>query len=602
MRTHMHSIKGYAGALLLASLAACGGGGDFTSGGGGGTGGGGSSSNGSVSLGNGTGSSFQSGVLSISSTSVSAGGSTSITATVVDSSGTLYTQSSVNVSFNSPCISSGKATITGTGASGTTFTTTNGTVIATYTATGCSGADTVTATAAVNNSTLTATGTINVAAATLGSIQFVSATPSSITLKGMGGAGLQQTSTVIFTVKNSVGGVVSGANVTFSLVSSTGGVSLSTTKATSDANGQVQTIVQSGTHSGPVVVQAAVVVSGTTITTTSTGLAIKSGIPSQEHFSISVDTFNPEGYDIDNNTATITASLADRFANPVPDNTTVSFIESNLQYGLGGRVQGSCNTSNGTCSVVWSSQDPRPKNRLDNEHIGFAYILAFANGEESFNDTNGDGVFDKASGVTEVFSDVAEIFAPSAQFNASGTPSAYKSGEVFYDFNSNGSHDDADGLWEGVNCKAGTLCSTHKLTGVGKPVCIVMAASGASFTAPLDNGADASGQIQADGSLLLTVAGDSAGISISDTNGNVLPKGTTIKLDTANLVNGTATLSPSSSGTYTVGNTTCAGSVAGWPKAFTVTFTVTTPPMSGNVGVLVTSPGGTVSEFIIQLP
>ena len=53
----------------------------------------------------------------------------------------------------------------------------------------------ITATAAVASVTLTATGTVTVAAATIGSIQFESATPASIGLKG---TGLNETSTVVF--------------------------------------------------------------------------------------------------------------------------------------------------------------------------------------------------------------------------------------------------------------------------------------------------------------------------------------------------------------------------------------------------------------------
>lgn len=77
----------YAGVILPAgALAACGGG-DFRSGTSGSTGGG---SGGTLitSLGSGTGSSFQAGVLQLSSTALSAGGSTSVTATLQNSDGT----------------------------------------------------------------------------------------------------------------------------------------------------------------------------------------------------------------------------------------------------------------------------------------------------------------------------------------------------------------------------------------------------------------------------------------------------------------------------------------------------------------------------------
>ena len=596
--TTMNSmIKGLGAALLAFALASCGSGLSSTTSGGG-TGG---SSNGNVSLGSGTGSAFKSGVLDIAVSNLSAGGSTSITATIVDSSGTLYSQS-VSVIFNSPCISLGKASISGSGASGTTFTTTTGTIIATYTATGCSGSDAVTATASVGTATLTASGTVKIAAASLGSIQFESANPSTITLKGMGGAGLQQTSTVKFVVKDSVGGVVSGADVSFKLVSSTGGVTLSAATATSDANGEVQTIVQSGTRSGPVVVKATITVNGVDISTTSTGLAIQSGIPSQSHFSLSIDKFNIEGYNIDNNTATLTASLADRFGNPVPDGTTVSFSQSGFEFGAGGRVQGSCDTSNGTCSVVWSSQDPRPTDIAGNQHVGFAYVLANASGEESFTDQNGDGVFDTVSGTAEPFSDIGEPFAPSAEFAKSGATSSYVLGENYNDFDNSSDYTAADGKWEGVNCQAGNTCgkdsSGHLITsaGVGKFMCIVMSSSGAAFSNATVGGVStpiSGGTVTATGATSMTV-------DISDANGNVLANGTTITLDTGSLVGATATLTPATSGTYTVGNVSCQDSVFNWPATFTITLTVTAP-VSGNIGVLVTSPSGTTSEIVFTL-
>ncbi len=159
-------------------------------------------------MGNGSGSSFQSGMIGLSSANVSAGGTTSLTITVVDQNGVLYTAAPVIVSYSSTCISNGVAAIapSGTSTAGTTadtVTSSTGTIDATYTAKGCSGADVITATAAVGSANLTATGTVTVAAAAIGSIQFETATPPSIGLKG---TGLHETSTVIFKVVDATGG------------------------------------------------------------------------------------------------------------------------------------------------------------------------------------------------------------------------------------------------------------------------------------------------------------------------------------------------------------------------------------------------------------
>jgi hypothetical protein len=571
---HKTIIKGFAGALLAASLASCGSGLGTVS-----TGGTGGST--SIRLGSGTGSSFVSGTLALGSSSISAGGATSVTATIVDSTGTLYNQS-VDVSFNSPCVSAGQATITDSAGNAGTVTASAGTAIATYTAKGCSGTDTITATATVNNQKLTATASVTVATAALGSIQFQSATPTVITLKGMGGAGLQETSTVIFAVKDSVGGAVQGATVTFALNTSVGGVALSANSAVSDANGNVQTIVQSGNFAGPVIVTASTVKSGTTISTQSSQLTINSGVPSQDHFSLSVETFNVEGGSIDGTKDTITASVADRFGNPVPDGTPISFIMSNHQFGAGGRVQGSCTTSSGTCSAIWTSQDPRPTTIANNQHAGYAYILAFTQGEESFTDQNGNGVFDKVGGVAEPFSDIGEQFAPSAEF--AGGISTYLSGEPFYDFDNSGDYTDVSipHKWEGVNCQAGTSCGSRHTTGVGGYVCLIMSTSGALITNYTGTGG-------APGARTLAAPGAMT-VDISDANGNPMPAGTTVTLQTGNLVGATATIAPNDgSDTYTWPNVGCSNSSG--VVTFTITLTVATAPVSGNFTIQVTTPG-----------
>ncbi|HET7650281.1 MAG TPA: hypothetical protein VFL15_06245 [Gammaproteobacteria bacterium] len=528
---------------LLITLTGCGGGAN-SSFAGSGSGSGGSSSStgggtsGSVSIGSGSGSSFQKGALAIGigSSTLSAGGSTSVTATIVNADGSLYAQS-VSVSFNSPCVSSGLATIVdatpGVTSPTSTVTTTTGTATATYTAKGCSSSDTITATASISGSTVTATGTITVQAAQLGSIQFVSATPPTIALKGMGGVGSSESSTVVFKVLDTTGGIKPNTDVTFALNTTVGGVSLSSSTAKSDASGLVQTVVTSGTVAEPISVIATVQGPNGPISTQSTGLAISGGVPSQKYFSLSVDTYNPEGFDNDGATATITARLGDRFGNPVPDGTTVSF--NTRGPGAGGTVGngagggGSCSTTNGACQVTWTSQNPRPATGTLS-HVGDAYILVYASpGEEGFDDNNGDGVFDAG----DTFTDEGEIYADS---NASGS---YDSGENFFDFNQNGSYDGPNGKWDGVNCKDSSRCGNSQIA-VGGAICIVMAGSHAIMTPS---------------SSSMTSAGADV-FTISDENGNTLPKDTTITLVTVNLVNATATMQPSS---YKVGNVGCGG-------------------------------------------
>src|SRR5579863_8815537 len=105
-----------------------------------------------LSMGNGSGSAFQHGVIGVTSSSLSAGGTTSLSVTIVDQTGTLFTTAPVTVTFNSPCIAKGLAVIAASapsipGNTADTVTTTSGNATATYTAKGCSPSDVVTATA-----------------------------------------------------------------------------------------------------------------------------------------------------------------------------------------------------------------------------------------------------------------------------------------------------------------------------------------------------------------------------------------------------------------------------------------------------------------------
>ena len=134
-------------------------------------------STGAVQMGTGSGASFQPGIIGIASSNLTAGGSTTLTISIVQSGGILYT-GSATVVFNSACIAAGRAQIRQNGVAVPSVTTTTGIVTVTYAATGCSGSDVITATSTVNGSNLSATGTVTVAAASAGSIEFVTAAPT----------------------------------------------------------------------------------------------------------------------------------------------------------------------------------------------------------------------------------------------------------------------------------------------------------------------------------------------------------------------------------------------------------------------------------------
>jgi hypothetical protein len=545
-RYGMNNLIKYISALLIAVLVTgCGGSSDsFTSPGSSGTstgtntGGNGGSTASAVKLGSGTGSAFSSGILSVATSSLSAGGSTTVTATLVDSAGNPYT-TPVDVTFVSTCLATGNATLT------SPVTTVAGLAVSTYRAVGCTGTDVITATATVGSDTLSATGSVTVASAAVGSIEYVSASPSVIAIKGTGGA---ETSNVSFKVLDQSGGPVSGQEVTFDIDTHLGGLQITPTSGTTDANGLVQTVVQSGTTKTGVRVTATVTSTG--ISTQSDGLVVSTALADEDSFSLSASILSPEAYDYDGVVSTITARLADRYNNPVPDNTAVSF------YTDGGSITGSCTTVGGSCSVNWTSQNPRPAT------TGRVHILAVAKGEESFVDKNGNGIFDSG----DTFTDIPEAFEDDNEDDT------YVAGERYIDQNGNLTHDGADGKFNGVLCQHPTLCGTTSIN-VYKNLVLVMSGSALAVNV-------------ADPSLSVTAgskASASTTITIEDARGQRPPAGTTIEIAKSN---GTI-LTPDS---FTVPDSSSNG-----PIGYGLTIAGDGTTSSGLVTVKVTTPKGVVS-------
>ncbi len=507
---------------------------------------------GSVSMGFGTGAGFQAGIIGIGVASLAAGGSTSMTVNFVLSDGTLFTDP-VDVTFSSPCIAAGTATV-----AINPVTAANGQADGSFAASGCSGDDVVTATATVSGSVLTATGTITVAAASVGSIQFISATPELIGLSGTGGLGISETSVVIFRVVDSTGGPVAGTDVDFTLSTSVGGITLTPPTATSDASGNAQTVVNSGTVSTSVRVNADVVGATPAIGTQSSVLVVSTGLPDQDSFSWAVQCPNIEAWNYNGVENDITVQLADRFQNPVPDGTAVTFNAE------GGSVESNCQTTtsatqSGFCTATWTSANPRPAN-------GRVTVLATAIGEESFVDANGNGTFD---GAPDTFTDLPERFRDD---NESGD---YDVGEFFLDFNQSGTYNNpapppggtGNGLFNGLLCQPAPgsgECATSQTLGIGTGGVIIMSGSTA-FIAD-----DVGGTLAAPGTVTFT---------IGDLHAQPMPAGTDVKL-TAN--NGSI-VGPSS---YTVGCTSFDG-----PLGFSFVVDADGTSDSG-AGVLeVTTPG-----------
>ncbi len=387
----------------------------------------------SVQLGTGDTTTFVNGALDITTPSLSAGGTTPVSVNIVDATNgnTLLTTSNT-INFTSSCVESGTASF-----DTASVVTTTGTATANYTSITCAGVDTIT----VTSDAATATGDVVIAAAAAGSIQFTSVSNSLIALQGTGSTtGIPESSDILFTVLNDQGGAVSSEAINFSLDSTVGGISLVATTANTNASGEVTATVQSGTVATSVRVTATVAATPPDLATTSSAIVIATGPPDQDSISLSASELNPRGWNYDGTNVTITARLADRFNNRIQDGTAVSFT-SEL-----GAIDPSCTTIDGACSVTWTSQAPRG----DAANAGRSTILATVEGEESFVDTDGDGVFSNGDSYT----DLPEAFQDDDE---NGT---YTSGETFIDFDSSGAWTNVINTYNGAGCTHATLCDT----------------------------------------------------------------------------------------------------------------------------------------------
>lgn len=349
---------------------------------------------------------------------LSAGGNANVSVSLL-ADGASYL-APLEVSFSSPCSVAGKASM------GPPVLTKGGLANTSYTDKGCSAVDLITAAVTLGDTTATSTGSITVLPASTGSIKFVSAMSTNIALKGTGGFGRQEFSTLKFAVSDMTGSTVPGTLVDFVFADSgsaqtVGGLTLRPSFATSAADGSVTTLVTAGTVPTSVRVVASVRGASPQLTSLSNILVISTGVPDQKHFSLATSTGNCEGFDIDQICSTLSVTLGDHFGNPAPDGTAVNFSAE------GGVIDASCLTGSlppagatpagqttnakvgpgsGTCSVLLRSSNPRPDKALNGFTKGRVTVLAYALGEEDFVDSNGNNVYDPDEPFTDKRPDI----------------------------------------------------------------------------------------------------------------------------------------------------------------------------------------------------
>jgi len=557
-----HPIQATLATLFLTALLAACGGGDggsrldngngngngVTNGNGEGPGNGnGNGTTASAQLGRGSGADFVNGEIEVGipeGSTLTAGGSTSLTVTLVNSSGDLLTEPAT-ISFGSECLSSGAATLANTDEDdGNSVTTNTGRAMVTYRANGCVGEDRIVASAASDGRSdiNTASASLFVDQDTLDQVQYWDTTPSVIGIRGMGSQ--ETTAEVRFRIVGENGSPIRDVDVDFALLNPPAGASLASDTATSNSEGYVTARVRSGSGAG--VVNVTATAEGTS--TMSRDLVITTTTPTQRHSTLSVEEPILNAWNTDGIETEVTMRLGDQNNNHVPEGTRVYFTAS------AGVIDGSCATNeDSACSVTWRSQGDRPRGSggvqlhttpqppNDTLHTcpgdaecrgGRVVLMATTEGNESFMDINNNGVFDPE---TDLFATEGDCDRSSPRSYIPPAPieeACDDLGPAYLDTNFNGQLDDdervldereANGIYNGVLCRqedhdAGR-CSRDPIT-IRKDNMLVLASHRPFMPVP---GLPASITIGTDQTRIYR-------ITIADHNGNGMPAGTELEV------------------------------------------------------------------------
>lgn len=499
--------------------------------------------------------------------------------------GLAATATPVIVSFSASCGQISPATAT---------TDSTGTVMVTYSATdptgtspstlGCSG-KTVQITGS-SSGAAAVTSSLTVTSAPATSVSFVSASPSRIYLSNSGGA---SQSLLTFQLLNQLGEGIQNQAVQLSLRSLTGGVpkaafdtlgGVSPVILTTDGNGKVTQAVYAGSVPTNVVVNAALV-SNSTIQTDSAVLAIASGRPVQSRLSMTLEKWAIEGFDVDGATSIVTLNLSDRQGNPVPDGTAVNFVTEG-----GVMIPPSCVTGavpgDSRCSVAIRAQGTRPVLQGTPPISGLVTIMAYAHGEEDFEDANGNNTFDCGERFDDLPLARRDDRWDSTTLDVVGSPFSVRSPFYFLTL-----HPYQTGEFSVPRAAASNSCGTGVAptasagdgvwgaADVRKQQVIVFSTSGALITSP---------------SVTPTVLS----YQVADRNGNSMPTGTTVGVTVAdNTPDNKLTCAVASGVAGTVSNSLL-------PMSANAFFTGCA---AGDVFIVtVTSPLGTVSSNSFVVP
>ena len=484
-------------------------------------------------LGSFNGTTFVAGQIGLSNDSLSFRGSAVLRLAVVDARGQPVTAAR-SIRLSSTCSLSGLAALRAVnattnasteGTSTLTVQTVNGLASAEYRAGSCENRDRLSAT--LVDGEATASAELSIARRDTDFIGFVDTQPADgagisartlIALQGTGGPGRSEEATVTFEVLEQAVALASsdpqpgtsaylqlasrrplaGVAVRFSLTANIGGITLANTTAVSDSNGLVRVRVRAGNVAASTRVMASFDGSGRSgaagaQAAASNQIVVGTGLPHQNGISVASERFNiARGRSTDGLQTLITVRLVDRFGNPVANGTSVVFsteygaIDTSCVTGVSHGVRAQRVTRSpalpappimGSCSVLWTSQNPRfpvfNRERVqttadDGSYACSAHTGSFgpcpddlgairglrstvtitAVGEEFFVDANGNGLYDQGErfdNLPEAFSDYNEdgVYTPFAGPQCPAPSSAENcraagSEEVFRDLNGDG--------------------------------------------------------------------------------------------------------------------------------------------------------------------
>jgi hypothetical protein len=203
------------------------------------------------------------------------------------------------------------------------------------------------------------------------SIAFVRATPSQLTVTGVGGA---ESAIVEFEVRDSLGVPIDAAHaisLTFAIVNGPGGGEyVYPPVVTTNKNGHAGSTVNAGTKSGPiqVAVSGSVVVGGVTryISSAPVKLIIAAGFADQTHFTLASKAYNLPILFTEGKRNPISVLVGDKYSNPVATGTAVYFSTT------AGVIQPSVFTSpDGEGTVDLISGNPMPLGAYADPTPGF---------------------------------------------------------------------------------------------------------------------------------------------------------------------------------------------------------------------------------------